>query len=139
MIVSTASQPLPSHLLKTELVEPVTAAVVDILASLGKMAQFKIDGKEVTLHHQSPLAKAEDLDDFQNSQLYMQTLGTLPEELVMGTVKLEEFPKYWGEKLSIPAEFNRDETERKQFAEGLIALAQQGGAQDEQQGDNTAT
>ncbi len=113
--------------LKSELIEPVVAGIVDIAQSQGKMAPIIINGKEVTIHHSSPLAKAEDMEDFQNSQLYMEMLGSLPQELVMGTVRLEDFPKYWGEKLSMPAEFNRDDDEREAFAKGLIEVARQGG------------
>ena len=111
--------------LKTELIEPLVAAVVDILGSLGKMAKLRVDGKEVTIKHQSPLAKAESIEDFQNSQLWFSMLAQLPPELVGGTVKVEELPRYWAEKLDIPLDLVRDAAERQQIAQVMMEQAQQ--------------
>lgn len=110
--------------LKTELIEPVVSAVVDILSGLGKMAKIRVDGREVTIKHASPLAKAEELEDFQNSQVWFETTSQLPPEVVAGSVKVEELPKYWAEKLSVPADLLRTEQERQALAKSLIEAAQ---------------
>jgi len=111
--------------LKTELVEPLVAAVVDILQSLGKIPQIKVDGKEVTIKQTSPLAKAEDLEDFQNSQLWFSNITQLPEEVVAGSVKIEDLPRFWQQKLGVPADLVRTDEERKMLADQVQAAAQQ--------------
>ena len=113
-----------------ELVEPLVAACIDILSGLGKIAQIEVDGKQVTIKQNSPLAKAEDIEDFQNSQLWFSNVANLGSlagpEVIMGTVKIEDLPKYWAEKLGVPSSLVRDETERKQLADTITAAAEAG-------------
>lgn len=111
--------------LKSELVEPLVAAGIDILQSLGKIAPIKVDGKEVTIKQSSPLAKAEDLEDFQNSQMWFANIAQLPQEIVAGAVKVEELPRYWQQKLGIPADLIRTDEERNMLAQQIQAAAQQ--------------
>lgn len=118
--------------LKTELIEPLIRACVDILSSLGKIAPIRVDGKEVTIKHVSPLAKAEDSEDFQNSQLWFSMVQQLPPEIAMGSVKMQELPRYWQKKLGIPADLVMDEQEREQLGGQVQAMVrmmmeQQGG------------
>jgi hypothetical protein len=110
--------------LKTELIEPLVAAAVDILRGLGQVPEISVDGKDVTLKMTSPLSKSEDMEDFQNSQVWWQNVSTLMPEIVAGTVKIEDLPKYWQEKLSVPADLIRSEDERQEFGEKIMAAAQ---------------
>jgi len=112
--------------LKSELVVPVMAAVVDILGESGKIPKIKVDGKEVTLKFSSPLAKAEDIEDFQNSQVWFQALQQLPEEIVASVVKVEDLPAFWQKKLGIPADLMRSIEERNQLAKTITAAAEEG-------------
>jgi len=112
--------------LKSELIEPLVNAVVEILRSLGKMADFTVDGNEVTIKQQSPLAKAEDLEDFQNSQIWFNSLQVLPPEVVAATVKIEDIPKFNADKLGVPASLLRDKTEIKQIADTVSEAAEAG-------------
>jgi hypothetical protein len=48
------------------------------------------------------------------------------QEIVAGSVKVEELPKYWQEKLSIPADLIRSEEERIAFGKQVMEAAQQG-------------
>lgn len=109
--------------LKTELIEPLVKACIDILSTRGLIAPIKVDGKEVTIKHVSPLAKAEDIEDFQNSQLWFQNVSMLPQEIAMGAVKMEELPRYWQKKLSVPADLVRDDAERQELGEAVQAMA----------------
>lgn len=111
--------------LKTELIEPLVRAVTDILVSRGKIAPIRVDGRDTTIKHVSPLAKAEDTEDFQNSQVWFQNISQLPPEIVMGSVKVEELPRYWQQKLSVPADLVRTEEERQQMAAAAQQAAQQ--------------
>lgn len=117
--------------LKTELIEPLVAAGIDILQSAGQIAPIKVDGRMISLKQTSPMAKAEDLEDFQNSQVWFDRIVQMGQllgpEIIMGTVKIEELANYWGEKLGIPSDLIRDKAERKQLAETAINAAQQMG------------
>jgi len=117
--------------LKTELIEPLVSAVMDILSGLGQVPDIKIDGKEVTIRQQSPLAKSEALEDFQNIQVWAADLaGFVPEEAIMGSVKIEDYPKITAEKLGIPPELIRNDAERAQVAQAAQAAAEDlGGGQ----------
>ena len=110
--------------LKTELVEPLIAAEVDILGELGQIPDIKVDGKQVTINMTSPMAKAEDMEDFQNFQVWWGSIATLPPEIVAGSVKVEDIPKYTQEKLSVPSELIRSEDERATFGQAVMAAAQ---------------
>ena len=112
--------------MKSEMIEPIVNAVVDILKSRGKLADFRVDGREVTIKQQSPLAKAEDVEDFQNSQVWMQSLAALPPEVVGGVVKVEDLPKYWADKLGVPASLIRKPEEIKALADAVSKAAETG-------------
>jgi len=113
--------------LKSELVEPLVAAVVGILNSRGKLADFKVDGREVTIRQESPLAKSESLEDFQNSQVWFNAVASsLPPEVVAASVKVEDLARFWADKLGVPASLVRTEDEVKQLAEVVQEAAQTG-------------
>ena len=111
---------------KTELIEPIVTAVVDILTSLGLIPELSVDGKEVTIRQASPLAKAEGMEDFQSSQVWFQNVGLLPPEIVAASVKIEELPRFWAEALGVPAELVRSKEETQQIAETVQQAAEAG-------------
>ena len=111
---------------KTEFIEPLAVAVIDILASRGKVPRISIDGKEVTIKLNSPLAKAENMEDFQNSQVWFQTVAQLPPEIVAASVKVEELPRYWQETLGIPADLIRTDAEIEQLSNTVSQAAESG-------------
>lgn len=111
--------------LKSELIEPLVAAVVDILQALGKLPKMRVDGKEVTMRQESPLAKAEGLEDFRNEQVWMSHLQqTLPPEVILGTVRVEDIPKETAKLLGVSADRIRTDDERKQFGKVIQSAAQ---------------
>ncbi len=123
--------------LKTELIEPLVAAGIDILSSLSQVADIVVDGKMVSIKQTSPLAKAEDQEDFQNSQVWFSSIVQLGQligpEAIMGSVKIEELPSYWAEKLGVPVDLMRTEAERKKIAQAAMQAAQQMGGVDGEQ------
>lgn len=114
--------------LKTELVEPFVAACVDILSSRGVIAPIVVDGKDVSLKQTSPLAKAEDQEDFQSSQVWFNSVVELGQllgpEAILGTVRVEELAGYWADKLGVPEELIRSKAERKTMAEAAMQAAE---------------
>ena len=114
--------------LMTELLVPIVEACMNILQERGILPPMRVDGREVTIRQQSPLAKSQDLEDFENSLVWLDSLQKLPQEVVAGTVKIEDLPEYWAENLGVPASLVRDQTQRQAFANTLIegATAQAG-------------
>jgi hypothetical protein len=112
----------------TELLSKVVAAGVDILQGRGKIPKMKIDGKEVTIKYTSPLARAADLEDFENSQVWFENVKGLGQvagpEVVLATVKVEELPEYWSTKLGVPSNLVRSKQEKEQFAKTAVEAAQ---------------
>lgn len=109
--------------LYSELIQPLVSACIEILQSRGLVAEFRVDGKEVKIKMQSPLAKAENLDDFRNAQVWLSSLAGLPEEVTLAAVKLEEVPEYFAEKLGVPLRLIRDEAEQKKITDSLLQAA----------------
>lgn len=122
----------------TEFMEPVVAASTEILQSRGLIESFSVDGEEVAMKPTSPLARAEALEDFQNTLQWMSTLaGIMPEEAIAGSVKIEELPKIMQEQLSVNPDLVRSEEERAELARiAEQRLEQEQAAQ--QQGDPNA-
>lgn len=116
---------------KTEMVEPIVAAVAEILQARGLLPVFRVDGEEVTIKPTSPLAKAESLEAFNNTQMFMSTLQSfMPFEAIAGSVKIEDLPKSMQEQLDVDPALIRSEEERAELAEAAQAAAQQMGGQD---------
>jgi len=95
--------------LQTELLEKLIKRGLYILQRLGKVAPFKLDGKEVTLRYESPLARAQDAEEIQNITRWMEIGGALGPQIFMGGAKVEEIPRVMGELLGVPAELNRED------------------------------
>jgi hypothetical protein len=117
---------------KTEMVEPIVAAVAEILQSRGLLPEFRVDGEEVAIKPTSPLAKAESLDDFQNTQTWLGALAAvMPFEALAGAIKIEELPKKMQEQLDVDPDLVRTKDEREELAEQakeLLANQQEQGA-----------
>lgn len=113
--------------LRTELIEPLLEAGIDILRGRGLFPDIRLDGREITIKHASPLAKAEDIEDFQNILTWAQSnIGIIGPEVFMGTAKVEDFPQVTGEMLGIPAKLIRPEEEIQALGEAAAQAAQQG-------------
>lgn len=123
--------------LKTEMIEPIVSACVEILVGRGKFPDIKVDGKDVTIKQTSPLAKAEDLEDFQNTQLWLSTLSQfIPPEVLALKVKIEELPGEFQKQLGTNPNLIRSEAETKKVASQITDAAGeqlQGGANEQQQ------
>lgn len=119
---------------KTEMVEPIVAAVAEILQSRGLIPAFRVDGEEVTIKPSSPLAKAEALEDFNNTQMFMSTLQTfMPFEAIAVAVKVEELPKSIQVQLDVDPDLIRTKEERDDLMAKAAeaAQAQQGAPVDQ--------
>lgn len=111
--------------LYSELVVPLVQACLDIAIERGLMPEVKANGTEVKIKMVSPLAKQQDIEDFQNSQLWFSNVAQLDPNILMASVKVENLPKYWADKLSVPSsELVRSDKEREQIGAIMTQAAQ---------------
>jgi hypothetical protein len=96
--------------LQTETVESSISRTVDILSRRGAMPNIRIDGRQVTLKHTSPLARAQDLQDLLTLTRTLEL--PLPPEVVAAGIKLEEVAAWAAEKNGLDPRLIRDATER---------------------------
>jgi len=121
--------------LQTEFVEKVMKRGIHILAKLGKIPDIRIDGKEVTIKHTSPLSRAQDQEDLMAYDQYMERLAPLGQEVLALGVKIEDIPGYLGDKLGIPQDLQRTKPEREEMMKmvaGMLAQQQAAAAEGQQ-------
>lgn len=111
--------------LMTEKLRAIIVRGMEILAKNGKAPAIRVDGKEVDINFLSPIAKANDMEDFSNSQVWYSMVQQLPPEVGMLGANLAALPRYWGEKLGIPAELSSTEDEIKEAGQQIAQAAEQ--------------
>jgi len=103
--------------LRTEFVDKYMQRVIDILKRNGKIADIRIDGKDVTLKHTSPLAKEQDVEELEGLEVYLATMAQMVEPFAPGltalTTKLEDIPRFIADKSGGINDLVRTKTETK--------------------------
>lgn len=119
--------------LQTEFVERIVKRGMDIMANKGLIEPIKIDGIEYTLQHTSPLARAQDFEEIEGIQMFLQIMGSLGPEVMDMNVELMELGRTLGAKLGIDADLIKSkkvQVQRTQAQEdasaAMITAAQQG-------------
>lgn len=111
--------------LNTEKIKAIVERGVDILSTEGRLPKFKVDGKEVSIKMQSPLAKAEAIEDFQNFQIWWAQMATLPPEVAALGAQVENFPNWTAEKLGLPvADLVRSKEDIEKASQVILQQAQ---------------
>lgn len=110
--------------LQTELLERLLNQVVKILIRLGKLVPMKIDGKEITIKFTSPMARQQDADEIMQVMKAMEMMASLPPEVVMREIKIEDLPAFLVDKMGVPKTFKRDDLEKAEYDEGQQAAMQ---------------
>lgn len=107
--------------LRAELVNKIIVACIDISTTRGRLpASIKVDGKSVKIEHNTPLVQAEKQEGFQAIMTWMQSLlAVMPQEAVIGTVKIEDLPEGTAEMLNISSKYVRERSERAEVADQL--------------------
>ena len=92
----------------------------------------QIDRLLLALKVTSPLAEGQDLADLDRIiKLIEMVSGLLGEQVMLGTLKVEDLPEMMAEKLGVPIELIRSETDREDIQTivgQVIAQMQQGAA-----------
>lgn len=122
---------------QTEFNERVIANAVNILKRMGKIADFKVDGREVKIKFINPATRQQDetqLAAYGRFAEFMAASG-LPMDVVAQKIKIEDLPVSIWNTLGLPESGKRDEQEQAAMAQQQAAMAQQQAtAQQSQQG-----
>ena len=110
--------------LQTETVEATISRVVDVLSRRGSMPNMRIDGRQVTLKHTSPLARVQDLDDLITLQRTREAAGG--DEIFGMGVKIEELGTWVAEKTGLDPRLIRDPGEKAALQQQAAQLIAQG-------------
>ena len=103
--------------IQSELLEQVVKRCVYILKKAGKIADMRVDGKEVAVKFTSPAARQQDEFMLAAYGRYMEIMQMLPMEATANSVKIEEFPVEIANILGIPSKLIRSKLEIQQMNE----------------------
>ena len=117
--------------LQTEFIEKIIKRAVHILKKNGKIPDLKVDGKEVTIKHTSPLARAQDQEDLMAMQQWIEMGSSVGPEAFALSAKVEDIPGWIGKKLGVEQDLMRTEGEKKEIQQ-TAAQAQANAAQPQQ-------
>jgi hypothetical protein len=118
----------------SELIDPFIKRVVFILRKRGLIDLPAVNGREVTIKPDSPLARSQDQNDIVSFGHFAELTAAAygPESLVMATKKDDVIP-WLADKLQFPAKFIRTEEEQAVIAQ---QMQEQQRGQDEQETSN---
>jgi len=119
----------PFSRIYSELIKPLVARVTNIMVKRG-LADFplKFNGRSVKIAPTSPLAKEQNINDLESAVQWLEIVRSIGPEVLMGTVKVEDFAEWSAEKLGVDQKLARDKGERQKIRDeiaSLIAAAQQ--------------
>ncbi len=118
--------------LQTEIIDGTVQRTTHLGREIGILAQsLRADGRLIKLQHQSPLARAQDMDELMTLARTLEVVTPLgPEVLALG-LKVEEIPDWVAQKAGLDPRLRRTEGEREQLQEQaaqIIAATQQAAA-----------
>jgi len=102
--------------IQTELLERVISRCVYILKKAGKIADFRVDGREVAVKYSSPSARAQDEADLAVTMRFMEAMGAMPPEMINMTIKVEDLPSHIANVMGVSKALIRTKTEQQQKA-----------------------
>ena len=112
--------------LQTELVEKSIRRFVAIMQNLGLAPEIKIDGREVTLKHTSPLARAQDTEELIAMTQYFEFVnGMLGQEIALIGTKLEDVPEEVAKRTGFPLKLIRSDEEREEIQQAMASAVAQ--------------
>lgn len=112
--------------LNTEKIKPIIERGVEILASVGRLPPIKVDGREVSIRMSSPLAKAEDQEEFSSFQVWFSQMQQLPPEVLALGARIENIPLWTAEKLGLPvSDLVRSQDEIRSASQKIVSSVQE--------------
>ncbi len=109
--------------LETEMMLPLISRCLDILSRKGLIPKVKLDGREVGIHFESPLARAQDADDVIGLQQLLGIAAQVPEA---GTTVIdsEAALQLLAEKLAVPQHIIRSGQALEEHKAKMMEAAQ---------------
>jgi len=111
--------------IQNELLERLVARCVFVLKQAGKIAEFKVDGKEVAIKFTSPSSRSQDESQLAAIGRFMEFMQVLPPELVNEEIAVEKVPSEILDILGLPAKFKRTDEEKQMRQQQREQQAQQ--------------
>jgi hypothetical protein len=115
--------------LQYELITPLINRVLDLLDEQGliDLGPFRVDGNTIAIQHISPLALAQNEEEFSNMLRYAETLTNLfGPQIAIGLLNPDVFSRTAAEKLNVPQEVVPSEQEFALIKQALQQQAAQG-------------
>lgn len=103
--------------IQNELLERLVARCVYVLKEAGKIADFRVDGREVAIKFTSPSSRSQDEQTLAAIGRAMEMYAAFPPELIMQEIAIERFPGEIIDILGLPASFKRTEEEKMERAQ----------------------
>jgi hypothetical protein len=123
--------------LVNEFLVPMVNRVLDILKQDGKIHPISVNGRQVSLKMQSPMAQIQSMEDVNKLMTWMGIIGQIaqfsPEAAILGA-NVEMIPQWSQKQLGLPEKLARTEAEIKEGKAALMAQAQQQAQQQAPQG-----
>lgn len=127
----------PFGRLMNEFVTPMVKRTLEVMEKAEIIQdRIEVDGTTVQVGVLSPLAQEQALADVEAVARWMEImLATVGQQTMMLGAKVEDIPEYLGEKLGVPSDLMRTDSEREQLQE---KLGQAMAAQAQEQGVGAA-
>jgi hypothetical protein len=87
--------------------------------------ELKIDGLSVAIEITSPLARVQQMNDVDGVVNWLQISSFAGQEAVMGSVKVEDIPPWFADKLGIDLKLVRSESERAELQKAMAQMMAQ--------------
>jgi len=98
--------------IQSEFLEPLVQRIIFVLEEQGALPPLRVDGREVAVKFTSPVSRLQDTEDLQAITRWLEYQDMIPQELMVGTMKMEDVPQYIADKLGIPASLQRTKAEQ---------------------------
>jgi len=98
--------------IQNELLERLIERCVYVLKQAGKIADFKVDGKEVKIKFTSPSSRSQDEQQLAALGRAMEIMAGLPPEVVMEEIAIEKIPGEIVDILGLPGKYKRTDEEK---------------------------
>lgn len=121
---NAASTLSASSRVQSELLQRVISNSVHILKKAGKIADFKVNGKEAKIKFVNPSTRQQDEGTLAAYGRFMEFMQGFPPELVAQKIKVEDLPVEIADTLGLPAKMFRDEDEIAKIQQEQVAQAQ---------------
>jgi hypothetical protein len=100
--------------LQSELLTPLVARGLAILARRGEIEDIRLDGRSVELRYSSPLARRQSRLDVQNALLWLETVRQMGDP-ASSVVDLPGAARWLGHSLGVPSQLIREQADLDAF------------------------